>query len=170
MVEIQYLTAKVQKLLQWCSCFKTVISWRPLGRITWPRDRFVAKGLYYIWSHQSEAGFPRVVAGRFVPRFEVSYCNAFWSHCRFYPSNLQVEVHHPLLSFLCPKVHRSLLFVQLLTIGRSSDNQLSSRMVRYDPSVLRYVTHYCRSSSCLQSVARVTIICRQGWSDMIPLS
>ena len=81
MVEIQYLTAKVQKLLQWCSCFKTVISWRPLGRITWPRYRFVAKGLYSIWSHQSEVGFPRVVAGRFAPWFEVSYCNAFWSHC-----------------------------------------------------------------------------------------
>ena len=89
MVEIQYLTAKVQKLLQWCSCFKTVISRRPLGRITWPRDQFVAKGLYYIWSHQSEAGFPQVVAGRFAPRFEVSYCNAFWSHCTSLEEALQ---------------------------------------------------------------------------------
>ena len=96
---------------------------------------------------------------------------------RFYPSNLQVEVRHPLLSFvidsilticrlkvrhplllfLCPKVRRSLLFIQLLTISRSSDNHSLSRMVRYDPSVLRYVTHYC-SSSCLQSVVQVTIV------------
>ena len=28
MVKIQYLTEKVQKLLQWCCCFKTVISQR----------------------------------------------------------------------------------------------------------------------------------------------
>ena len=61
MVEIQYLTAKVQKLLQWCSCFKTVISWQPLGWITWPRDQSVAKGLYSIWSHQSEVGGLRLV-------------------------------------------------------------------------------------------------------------
>ena len=27
-------------------------------------DRFVAKGSYAIWSHQSEVGFPQVVAGR----------------------------------------------------------------------------------------------------------
>ena len=52
-----------------------------MSQITWPRDRFVAKGVYFIRSHQSEVTFPRVVAGRCAPWFEVSYCNTFWSHC-----------------------------------------------------------------------------------------
>ena len=101
MIEIQYLTAKVQKLLQWCSCFKTVISRRPLGRITWPRDWFVAKGLYSIWSHQSEVGFPWVVAGRFAPRFEVSYCNTFWSHCIMFSPGCDLLCAFWSFSLLC---------------------------------------------------------------------
>jgi len=60
---------------------KTVISLQPLSQIAWPRDQFVAKGLYFVWSHQSKVWFPQVVVGCCMPRFGVSYCNAFWSHC-----------------------------------------------------------------------------------------
>ena len=72
---------KVKKLLQ-CSChFGMVISPPPVGRITWPRDRNVARGRYYICAHQSQPIFSWVVAARFARCVGVRHCNGLWSHC-----------------------------------------------------------------------------------------
>ena len=72
---------KVKKPLQ-CGChFGMVISPPPVGRFTWPRDRNVARGRYYIRAHQSRPIFSRVVAVRFTCCVGVRHCNGLWSHC-----------------------------------------------------------------------------------------
>ena len=57
------------------------ISQPPLGQITWPRNRFVARDYCYIQSHQSEAWFPWVLVVCCTHHIKIRHCNAFWSHC-----------------------------------------------------------------------------------------
>ena len=72
---------KGAKLLQWYYWFGMAIFLQPLGQITWPKDQFVAKGLYFVCPHQSEVKFPRVFVVHFMHHIKVRYCNDFGGHC-----------------------------------------------------------------------------------------
>ena len=46
-----------------------------------PGHKVIAKGLYFICSHQSKVKFPQLIAGHFMSWFEVRHCNIFTPHC-----------------------------------------------------------------------------------------
>ena len=57
------------------------ISLQPLSQITWSKDQFVAKDLYFVCPHQSKVNLPQVFVVCFVHHIKVRHCNSFGGHC-----------------------------------------------------------------------------------------
>ena len=79
--EIPLVLVRGAKLLQWYYWFGMAISAWPVGQITWPKDWFVAKGLYFVYPHQSKVKFPQVFVVHFMHHIKVRHCNSFGDHC-----------------------------------------------------------------------------------------
>ena len=79
---IPLVLVKGAKLLQWYYWFRMAISPQPLSQITWPKNQFVAKGLYFVCPHQSKVKLPQVFVVHFMHHVKVRHCNSFGGHCR----------------------------------------------------------------------------------------
>ena len=67
--------------MQWYCWFGMAISPQPLGQITWPKNGFVAKGLYFVCLYQSKVKFPQVLVVHKAHHIKVRHCNGFEGHC-----------------------------------------------------------------------------------------